>query len=41
MLQTDGLNILIAWAIFFALLGMLAFVVLRHGHRRPLDRDDE
>jgi len=41
MLQTAGLDILIAWTIFFALLALLAFFVLRGGRRDPLDRDDE
>lgn len=41
MLQTAGLDILIAWAIFFALLGVLAFFVLRHSRSDPLDKDDE
>ncbi|WAL68979.1 hypothetical protein ORV05_14795 [Amycolatopsis cynarae] len=36
MLQTAGLDLLIAWSIFFALLGVLAFLLLRHVSH-PLD----
>lgn len=37
MLQTAGLDLLIAWAIFFALLAVLAFFILRDGPSEPFD----
>jgi hypothetical protein len=36
MTQTGGLDILLAWAIFGALLAALAFLLLRH-EKDPLD----
>ncbi|GAA5164611.1 hypothetical protein GCM10023214_34300 [Amycolatopsis dongchuanensis] len=38
MLQTDGLDILIAWVVFGALLAALGFVLLRHGAGGEDDR---
>jgi hypothetical protein len=36
MTQTGGLTILFAWAIFAALLAVLAYLLLRHG-KDPLE----